>query len=132
MDTSRRFHCCFLPPLSPIAHPISTGISLSRYHHRRVHEPLPKPLPQPPPIPKPLPLNRKCAVISAHYEMGDVFDNLIISLCKFTTLLSSTEVFLYSKLILGEQQLSVFILQTKGCILYAKRNYSYIYRDSFL
>ncbi|XP_067141452.1 Golgi-specific brefeldin A-resistance guanine nucleotide exchange factor 1 [Centruroides vittatus] len=32
---------------------------------------------------------RKCAMISAHYGMSDVFDNLVISLCKFTTLLSS-------------------------------------------
>jgi len=35
---------------------------------------------------------RKCATISAHYGMSDVFDNLVISLCKFTTLLSSAEV----------------------------------------
>ncbi|XP_071108376.1 Golgi-specific brefeldin A-resistance guanine nucleotide exchange factor 1-like isoform X1 [Haliotis cracherodii] len=34
---------------------------------------------------------RKCAMISAHYGMSDVFDNLVISLCKFTTLLSSIE-----------------------------------------
>ncbi|KAI0212076.1 Golgi-specific brefeldin A-resistance guanine nucleotide exchange factor 1 [Lamellibrachia satsuma] len=34
---------------------------------------------------------RKCAMISAHYGMSDVFDNLVISLCKFTTLLSSAE-----------------------------------------
>ncbi|XP_072050985.1 Golgi-specific brefeldin A-resistance guanine nucleotide exchange factor 1-like isoform X2 [Amphiura filiformis] len=34
---------------------------------------------------------RKCAMISAHYGLGDVFDNLVISLCKFTTLLSSSE-----------------------------------------
>ncbi|ESO85819.1 hypothetical protein LOTGIDRAFT_130403 [Lottia gigantea] len=32
---------------------------------------------------------RKCAMISAHYGISDVFDNLGISLCKFTTLLSS-------------------------------------------
>jgi len=32
----------------------------------------------------------KCATISAHYGMSDVFDNLIISLCKFTTLISGT------------------------------------------
>ncbi len=31
---------------------------------------------------------RKCAMISAHYGFSDVFDNLIISLCKFTTLSS--------------------------------------------
>lgn len=35
---------------------------------------------------------RKCAMIAAHYAMSDVFDNLVISLCKFTTLLSSPEV----------------------------------------
>ncbi|XP_059472257.1 Golgi-specific brefeldin A-resistance guanine nucleotide exchange factor 1 isoform X2 [Neocloeon triangulifer] len=34
---------------------------------------------------------RKCAMISAHYGMSNDFDNLIISLCKFTTLLNSTE-----------------------------------------
>uniref|UniRef100_A0A8C4ETE9 SEC7 domain-containing protein n=1 Tax=Dicentrarchus labrax TaxID=13489 RepID=A0A8C4ETE9_DICLA len=31
---------------------------------------------------------RKCAMIAAHYGFSDVFDNLIISLCKFTTLSS--------------------------------------------
>ena len=35
---------------------------------------------------------RKCAMVSAHYAMSDVFDNLVISLCKFTTLLSTPEV----------------------------------------
>ncbi|KAK0051833.1 Golgi-specific brefeldin A-resistance guanine nucleotide exchange factor 1 [Biomphalaria pfeifferi] len=34
---------------------------------------------------------RKCAMISAHFGMSDVFDNLVISLCKFTTLLSAVE-----------------------------------------
>lgn len=34
----------------------------------------------------------KCARIAAHYLMTDVFDNLVISLCKFTTLLNSREV----------------------------------------
>ncbi|CAH1795724.1 unnamed protein product, partial [Owenia fusiformis] len=34
---------------------------------------------------------RKCAMISAHYGLSDVFDNLVISLCKFTTLLSTPE-----------------------------------------
>lgn len=29
-----------------------------------------------------------CAKISAHYHLSDVFDNLVISLCKFSTLLS--------------------------------------------
>ncbi|KAM9477747.1 Golgi-specific brefeldin A-resistance guanine nucleotide exchange factor 1 isoform 2-T2 [Clarias gariepinus] len=33
---------------------------------------------------------RKCAMISAHYGFSDVFDNLIISLCKFTTLNSES------------------------------------------
>lgn len=33
---------------------------------------------------------RKCAVIAAHYGCSDVFDNLIISLCKFTTLASES------------------------------------------
>ncbi|XP_051506631.1 Golgi-specific brefeldin A-resistance guanine nucleotide exchange factor 1-like isoform X1 [Myxocyprinus asiaticus] len=32
----------------------------------------------------------KCAKISAHYGFSDVFDNLIISLCKFTTLSSES------------------------------------------
>lgn len=32
--------------------------------------------------------HRKCAMISAHYGLSDVFDNLIISLCKFTALSS--------------------------------------------
>jgi brefeldin A-resistance guanine nucleotide exchange factor 1 len=34
----------------------------------------------------------KCARIAAHYFMSDVFDNLVISLCKFTTLLNNREV----------------------------------------
>jgi brefeldin A-resistance guanine nucleotide exchange factor 1 len=34
----------------------------------------------------------KCARIAAYYFMSDVFDNLVISLCKFTTLLNSREV----------------------------------------
>ncbi|KAK3910453.1 Golgi-specific brefeldin A-resistance guanine nucleotide exchange factor 1 [Frankliniella fusca] len=33
----------------------------------------------------------KCALISAHYGMSNDFDNLIISLCKFTTLITATE-----------------------------------------
>ncbi|XP_063047451.1 Golgi-specific brefeldin A-resistance guanine nucleotide exchange factor 1 isoform X2 [Engraulis encrasicolus] len=33
---------------------------------------------------------RKCAMISAHYGFSDVFDNLIISLCKFSTLSSES------------------------------------------
>ena len=31
----------------------------------------------------------KCARIAGYYSMSDVFDNLVISLCKFTTLLNS-------------------------------------------
>ena len=34
----------------------------------------------------------KCASVSAHYGLSDVFDNLIISLCKFTGLLATGEV----------------------------------------
>lgn len=34
---------------------------------------------------------RKCALISAHYSLSDVFDNLVISLCKFTSLLTPPE-----------------------------------------
>ncbi|TKR64527.1 hypothetical protein L596_025041 [Steinernema carpocapsae] len=32
---------------------------------------------------------RKCAAIAAHYGMSDVFDNLVICLCKFSTLMGS-------------------------------------------
>lgn len=35
---------------------------------------------------------RKCAQIAAHYVMSDVFDNIVISLCKFTALLNHSEV----------------------------------------
>lgn len=34
---------------------------------------------------------RKCAQIAAHYMMSDVFDNIVISLCKFTNLLNPSE-----------------------------------------
>uniref|UniRef100_A0A1B6FF78 SEC7 domain-containing protein n=3 Tax=Cuerna arida TaxID=1464854 RepID=A0A1B6FF78_9HEMI len=34
---------------------------------------------------------RKCAMISAHYGMSNDFDNLIVSLCKFTMLVNSNE-----------------------------------------
>ena len=34
----------------------------------------------------------KCAPIAAYYSMSDVFDNLVISLCKFTTLLNNRDV----------------------------------------
>ncbi len=35
---------------------------------------------------------QRCAAIAAHYRMSDVLDNIIISLCKFTTLTKATEV----------------------------------------
>lgn len=35
---------------------------------------------------------RKCATISAHYGMSNEFDNLTLSLCKFTMLLNPLEV----------------------------------------
>ena len=34
-----------------------------------------------------------CASVAAHYEQNQVFDKLIISLCKFTTLLNPPEVY---------------------------------------
>ncbi|KAK0421394.1 hypothetical protein QR680_015210 [Steinernema hermaphroditum] len=34
---------------------------------------------------------RKCAAIAAYYGMSDVFDNLVICLCKFSTLMSGAE-----------------------------------------
>lgn len=34
----------------------------------------------------------RCARIAAHFHMTEVFDNLVISLAKFTLLLSPTEV----------------------------------------
>ena len=37
-------------------------------------------------------------MISAHYGLSDVFDNLVISLCKFTTLLSAPEVRIFNLL----------------------------------
>ena len=56
-------------------------------------------------------------MISAHNNMSDVFDNLVISLCKFTTLLSASEVrhnnvspFLFlhrSKLVVSNDQLGI-------------------------
>ena len=35
-------------------------------------------------------------MISAHYGLSEVFDNLVISLCKFTTFLNSAEVSWYN------------------------------------
>ncbi len=34
----------------------------------------------------------KCASVAAHFELKEVFDKLIITLCKFTTLLNNHEV----------------------------------------
>ena len=34
----------------------------------------------------------KCASVAARYELKEVFDNLIITLCKFTALLNTHEV----------------------------------------
>lgn len=34
---------------------------------------------------------RKCASIAAYYGMSDVFDNLIIHLCKFSTLMTAND-----------------------------------------
>ncbi len=34
---------------------------------------------------------QRCAMIAAHYHMSDVFDNLVISLCKFSTLMTVSE-----------------------------------------
>lgn len=42
---------------------------------------------------------RKCAQIAAHYVMSDVFDNIVISLCKFTALSNHSEVFYFFDLI---------------------------------
>ena len=39
-----------------------------------------------------LPPHSQCASVAAHYELREVFDNLVISLCKFTTLLNTHEV----------------------------------------
>ncbi|CAF0877301.1 unnamed protein product [Brachionus calyciflorus] len=36
---------------------------------------------------------RKCAQIAAHYVMSDVFDNIVISLCKFTALSNQSDSF---------------------------------------
>ena len=32
---------------------------------------------------------QRCAAIATHYRMNDVLDNIVISLCKFTTLTNS-------------------------------------------
>ena len=34
----------------------------------------------------------KCASVAGHFELKEVFDKLIITLCKFTSLLSNHEV----------------------------------------
>ena len=35
---------------------------------------------------------QRCSAIAAHYRMSDVLDNIVISLCKFTTLTNSTDI----------------------------------------
>ena len=58
--------------------------------------PLPSSLPPSLPpsllLPPLLPPHSQCASVAAHYELREVFDNLVISLCKFTTLLNTHEV----------------------------------------
>ena len=34
---------------------------------------------------------QRCAAIATHYRMNDVLDNIVISLCKFTTLTNSAD-----------------------------------------
>lgn len=46
---------------------------------------------------------RKCAMIAAYYGMSDVFDNLIISLCKFSSLTSCMEVTINTVFLTGFQ-----------------------------
>ena len=38
------------------------------------------------------PSHSKCSSVAARYELKEVFDNLIITLCKFTSLLNTHEV----------------------------------------
>ncbi|XP_014241483.1 Golgi-specific brefeldin A-resistance guanine nucleotide exchange factor 1 [Cimex lectularius] len=47
---------------------------------------------------------RKCAMISAHYGMSNDFDNLIVSLCKFTTLHYKVESYEMLTIMFGENQ----------------------------
>ena len=47
----------------------------------------------------------KCASVAARYELKEVFDNLIITLCKFTTLLNTHEV--------SQVQLLLFVCHQK-------------------
>jgi brefeldin A-resistance guanine nucleotide exchange factor 1 len=44
---------------------------------------------------------KKCAGISAHYGLSDVFDNIIVTLCKFTSLSDQSETSTSAVLILG-------------------------------
>ena len=41
-----------------------------------------------------------CATVAANFELNQVFDKLIISLCKFTTLLTPPEVDIYIQYII--------------------------------
>ena len=51
-------------------------------------------------------------MISAHYGLSEVFDNLVISLCKFTTFLNSAEVswYKFTVTVPGNQLPDLFVL----------------------
>ena len=49
----------------------------------------------------------KCASVAARYELKEVFDNLIITLCKFTALLNTHEV---------SKVLQLLSLSPKNCV----------------
>lgn len=51
---------------------------------------------------------RKCAMVAAHYAMSDVFDNLVISLCKFTALSTAeASAACFSGVVLGWEEVLV-------------------------
>ena len=58
---------------------------------------------------------RKCAQVAAYYMMSDVFDNIVISLCKFTALSNQLDVnrFIYTFYFVGLlenlRDLSIFL-----------------------
>ena len=56
---------------------------------------------------------RKCALISAHYNQSDVFDNLVISLCKFTSLLTSEVSYSSCICLKGKGQTSQILLLSR-------------------
>lgn len=53
-------------------------------------------------------------MIAAHYGFSDVFDNLIISLCKFTTL--SSEVKLWSFVSFLKYSVKIYLLIGHLCV----------------